>query len=205
MEGCRQNALGNNWGPTMSKVVFIYHSPLSHATCSRPDHRLHATAAVIFLVEGCGQNALGKNWGDGLATDPAIVQQRGINSAASLFSQLMRRSYLNQVVVAPHVYPPSISSAKEETTVNLACWSTALGASRGLRLVLGLGDICKRPRVVVGTKGFGGKQTEGSSTSSAKDEAPACSGCAAVKSLLLLKVLRACLFWTLTSQVRKSG
>ena len=210
MEGCRQNALGNNWGATMSKgCFFLTVFPLSQATCSCPDHRLHATAAVIFLVEGCGQNALGKNWGDGLATDPAIVQQRGINSAASLFSQLMRRSYLNQVVVAPHVYPPSISSAREETTVSLACWGTVLGASRGLRLVLGLDDICKGPRVRVGTKGFGGKRTEGSpcisSTSSAQDEAPACSGCAAVSSLLLLKVLRACLFWTLVSQVRKSG
>ena len=80
-----------------------------------------ANAAVIFLVEGCGQNNLGKNWGDGLATDPAIVSQRGINSAASLFSQLLKRSYVNQVVVAPHVYPPSISQAKEETQVSFLC------------------------------------------------------------------------------------
>ena len=116
---------------------------------------------MIFLVEGCGQNNLGKNWGDGLATDPAIVQQRGINSAASLFSQLMKRSYLNQVVVAPHVYPPSISTAKEETTVSPVCESCLpfsfsvfffpflgvgrgyLEVERGLRLAAGGLVVCQ--------------------------------------------------------------
>lgn len=56
---------------------------------------------MIFLIEGCGQNNLAKNWGDGLATDPAIVSSYGIDSAAGLFSQLLTRSYVNQVRPVP--------------------------------------------------------------------------------------------------------
>ena len=64
-------------------------------SCSQSLHL--PCAAMIFLVEGCGQTNLAKNWGDGLATDPALVSSYNIDSAASLFTALLKRSYVNQV------------------------------------------------------------------------------------------------------------
>jgi hypothetical protein len=78
---------------------------------------LHATlcADVLFLVEGCGQGALGKNWGDGTATDPTIISARGLSDPNPFFNALLTKPYLDQVIIGPHVYPPSISLATTET------------------------------------------------------------------------------------------
>ena len=57
------------------------------------------------------------NWGDGLCTDEAIISQLGISNPNSFFQSLVQRPYVNQVVAAPHVYPPSISMATTETQV----------------------------------------------------------------------------------------
>lgn len=74
-------------------------------------------ADVLFLVEGAGQGALGKNWGDGTATDPNVISSRGLSDPNPFFSALLQKPYLSQVIIGPHVYPPSISMAKEETQV----------------------------------------------------------------------------------------
>jgi len=74
--------------------------------------------AVLFLVEGCGQGPLGKNWGDGIATDPQIISSRGLSDPNPFFSALLQKPYLNQIIIGPHVYPPSISQAQEEVSVS---------------------------------------------------------------------------------------
>jgi len=74
-------------------------------------------ADVLFLVEGAGQGALGKNWGDGTATDPTVISSRGLSDPNAFFSALLQKPYLSQVIIGPHVYPPSISMAKEEIQV----------------------------------------------------------------------------------------
>ena len=77
-----------------------------------------ACAGVLFLVEGAGQGALGKNWGDGIATDPQIISSRGLSDPNAFFTALLQKPYLSQVIIGPHVYPPSISQAAEETQVS---------------------------------------------------------------------------------------
>ena len=75
------------------------------------------SSAIIMLVEGCGQTNLGKNWGDGTAVDPKVVADYRIDSANDFFKQLIGKPYKSNVVVAPHVYPPSISKSTAENTV----------------------------------------------------------------------------------------
>ncbi len=97
------------------------------------------TADVLFLIEGAGQGALGKNWGDGSATDPTIISARGLSDPNPFFSALLQKPYLSQVIIGPHVYPPSISMAQDETQVRpcmrVACPSCLLVclAGRGVR------------------------------------------------------------------------
>ena len=64
---------------------------------------------MLFMVEGCGQNGLAQNWGDGLATDPALVSERGLSDPNPFFTGLLAKPYAGQVVVGPHVYPPSVT------------------------------------------------------------------------------------------------
>lgn len=66
-------------------------------------------------MEGCGQGPLGKNWGDGIATDPQIIKSRGLSDPNPFFQALLQRPYIDQIIIGPHVYPPSISQAAEET------------------------------------------------------------------------------------------
>ena len=80
-------------------------------------HVVCGATAMLMLVEGCGQTNLGKNWGDGLAVDPKVVSDYRIDSANNFFKQVIYKPYANNVVVAPHVYPPSISKSTGENTV----------------------------------------------------------------------------------------
>jgi hypothetical protein len=83
---------------------------------------------VLFIIEGAGQGPLGKNWGDGTCTDPAIIAARGLSDPNPFFTELLQKPYLSQVVIAPHVYPPSISQATSETQVcgAAACYARPL-------------------------------------------------------------------------------
>lgn len=60
------------------------------------------------------------NWGDGLAADTDIISSKGISDTNPFFRALLQKPYLNQVVAAPHVYPPSISKAYLQITVSSA-------------------------------------------------------------------------------------
>ncbi|DBB04409.1 TPA: hypothetical protein ACH3X1_012892 [Trebouxia sp. C0004] len=82
---------------------------------------------VLFFIEGTGQSGLADNWGDGLCTDASTISSYGISDPNPFFTTLMGKQYLDQacicllllscyilllfVVVAPHIYPPSISKA----------------------------------------------------------------------------------------------
>ena len=60
-----------------------------------------------FIVQGCGQQGLAKNWGDGLATDPAVIAA-GASDPRPFFEALLKKPYLQSVLLGPHVYPPSV-------------------------------------------------------------------------------------------------
>jgi hypothetical protein len=65
----------------------------------------------LFFIEGSGQSGLNVNWGDGFATNEALISQDGLSDPNTFFTSLMSKSYLNQVVLSPHVYGPSVTGA----------------------------------------------------------------------------------------------
>lgn len=67
-----------------------------------------APGSTVFVLQGCGQPALAKNWGDGLATDPAVIAKLNLTDPRPFFDALVSRPYAKNVVLGPHVYPPSV-------------------------------------------------------------------------------------------------
>lgn len=66
---------------------------------------------LLFFVEGTGQGGIGCNWGDGFCTNPTLIVQNGLSDPTRFFTTLLSKPYLNQVVISPHVYPPSVTGA----------------------------------------------------------------------------------------------
>ena len=117
-------------------------------------YKVNPTA--LMLVEGTGQ--LGKvamNWGDGFATDPAIVQAGGVQSAAPFFTKMMRKPYLNNIVISPHLYPPSVSTQTDPAAVTGAGLAKRLTDSFGYLTKQGFcaSGVCKTFPVVFGETG----------------------------------------------------
>jgi hypothetical protein len=71
---------------------------------------------MLFIVQGCGQNGLSRNWGDGFATNKTIIDEYGISDPNSFFMELLRRPYLNNIILGPHVYPPSVYDTQNNMT-----------------------------------------------------------------------------------------
>lgn len=65
----------------------------------------------LFFIEGSGQGGINANWGDGFATNTTVIQQYGLSNPNQFFTSLASKSYLNQVVLSPHIYPPTITNA----------------------------------------------------------------------------------------------
>lgn len=63
----------------------------------------------LFFIEGTGQGGINANWGDGFATDPQAISQYGLSNPNPFFQALMTKPYVNQVVLSPHIYPPSVT------------------------------------------------------------------------------------------------
>ena len=81
-----------------------------------------AAANTLFFIEGCGQTAFpGLNWGDGFVTDSSVISQYGLSDPNPFFQSLLQKPYLNQVGVAPHVYPPSVTYATQVTQLVVYC------------------------------------------------------------------------------------
>jgi aryl-phospho-beta-D-glucosidase BglC (GH1 family) len=65
---------------------------------------------AVYFVEGGGQVAFnGVNWGNGFVTNKTQIQLYGISDANPFFRALMTKPYLSRVVIAPHVYGPSVT------------------------------------------------------------------------------------------------
>lgn len=91
----------------------------------------------LMLVEGTGQlGTVAMNWGDGFATDPAVIAAAGVQSAAPFFTKLLTKPYAANVVVSPHIYPPSVSTHTDPADVT--------GAGLARRLTTSFGYLTKR-------------------------------------------------------------
>jgi len=69
---------------------------------------------VLYAVEGTGQGMLNANWGDGFATER--IDELGIQDAGPFFDALLTRPYKDRVILAPHVYPPSVTNNNNAVT-----------------------------------------------------------------------------------------
>ncbi|MBP9743317.1 MAG: cellulase family glycosylhydrolase, partial [Burkholderiales bacterium] len=94
------DAVGYNW----SKMGTIYLSTMDAINSVTNGNNL-------FFIEGCGQGGINANWGDGFATNSTVIQQNGLSDPNAFFTSLAAKPYLNQVVLSPHVYPPTVTNA----------------------------------------------------------------------------------------------
>jgi len=108
---------------------------------------------ALFFIEGTGQGGIGANWGDGFATDPTLISQNGLSDPNPFFKALMQKPYLNQVVISPHVYPPTITGATTDYT-GTGLWNR-LNESFGYLTQKGycLNNTCKVFPVAIGEFG----------------------------------------------------
>ncbi len=74
-------------------------------------HRVQVSPTTLFLIEGCGQLGSAMNWGDGYITDALAIRIAALSDPNPFFTTLVSRPYLNNVVIAPHYYPPSVSTS----------------------------------------------------------------------------------------------
>ena len=72
---------------------------------------LQVSPTTLFFVEGGGQLPYSMCWGDGFVTDKTIIAANSISDPNPFFTTLSSKPYLNNVVISPHYYPPSISKA----------------------------------------------------------------------------------------------
>ena len=109
---------------------------------------------ALLLVEGTGQSGLAKNWGDGLVTSPELIRSHRLSDPNPLFAALLHRPYASRVVLAPHIYPPSISKATSATTGKdlFARLSSSFGDKTTGKGYCA-GQVCRRFPVVLGEIG----------------------------------------------------
>ncbi|KAK9864609.1 hypothetical protein WJX84_005551 [Apatococcus fuscideae] len=88
------------------------------------DALYNVNSGLLYFIEGAGQQgSIAKNWGDGFTTDSSVVSSTGVSDPNSFFSSLLGKPYLNQVVIAPHVYGPSVSMDNSGSSVGSKFWS----------------------------------------------------------------------------------
>ena len=73
-----------------------------------------ASAWLSNVIDFPGQDACVWLLCAGFITDPALIAQSGMSDPRPFFVSLLSRPYLNNVVISPHYYPPSISHATSQ-------------------------------------------------------------------------------------------
>lgn len=92
--------------PDSQQLKWKYLTPLYDEVMS---HIYNIDKSVLFMVEGTGQVAYNLNWGDGFVTNKEIITSRGIDDASVFFDTIMDKPYVNNVIISPHKYGPSIA------------------------------------------------------------------------------------------------
>ncbi|CAL8461996.1 g1527 [Coccomyxa elongata] len=98
------DVLGLRWKGTSPDMTSLYLAAMDAIYSISP--------TTLLFVEGGGQLPYSMCWGDGFVTDTAIIAANGLSDPNDFFTTLLTKPYLNNVVISPHYYPPSISTAK---------------------------------------------------------------------------------------------
>jgi aryl-phospho-beta-D-glucosidase BglC (GH1 family) len=120
---------------------------------------------VIFAIEGTGQSALQANWGDGFATTK--ISELGLSDPRPFFDALLTKPYKDRVILAPHVYPPSVTYNYNSVTGDALY--NRLSVSFGTKMTDGYcsGSTCQKFPVAIGE--FGSKFVEQTDLNSMAD------------------------------------
>lgn len=115
--------------------------------------RLHGKGNPLFLVEGTGQTGYKLSWGNGFVVNGTLIQQYGLSDPRPFFNDLLKKKYLNNVIISPHLYGPTISK-DNEFYKGAALWDR-LNNSFGHLYQKGYcnAGICKKFMVVLGEFG----------------------------------------------------
>ena len=70
---------------------------------------LYPMSSPMFMVEGTGQSAYSLSWGNGFVTNKSIINKYKIDDASVFFEALLKKRYLHNVIISPHLYGPTIS------------------------------------------------------------------------------------------------
>eukprot|EP00884_Botryococcus_braunii_P017417 jgi/Botrbrau1/4359/Bobra.105_2s0007.2 len=90
-------------------------------------YQVHPKA--VFLIEGCSQcvDHMALCWGDGFFTSPELCRMNGGQCAQPFFSKLLTKPYRGQVILSPHIYPPSVNTVHRNNT-GKAQWERLTGS-----------------------------------------------------------------------------
>lgn len=75
--------------------------------------RLSKTGDPLFLIEGTGQTGYKLSWGNGFVVNSTLINEYKLSDPRSFFNEVLKKPYVNNVIVSPHLYGPTISKDNE--------------------------------------------------------------------------------------------
>lgn len=71
--------------------------------------RLSKIGDPLFLIEGTGQTGYKLSWGNGFVVNSTLIKEYKLSDPRPFFNELLKKPYLNRVIISPHLYGPTIS------------------------------------------------------------------------------------------------
>lgn len=108
---------------------------------------------MLTALQRATDSCLVSDQGNGYATDANLIASRGISDPNPFFQTLLTKPYLGNVVIAPHIYGPSIALLKSGYT-GPELWTTltqTVGYLNGPGYCSG--EKCHKFPIVVGETG----------------------------------------------------
>jgi hypothetical protein len=75
--------------------------------------RLYKKGNPLFMIEGTGQTGYKLSWGNGFVVNSTLIETYGLSDPRKFFNELLTKPYVNNVIISPHLYGPTISKDNE--------------------------------------------------------------------------------------------